>query len=76
METTVYSHKMTVNIKATLCKVGSVVTATHPRFDQQAASDTEHSGQPKGSAHWGEKHTDGDVKVSYVIAFSCSSHFD
>lgn len=24
---------------------------THPRFDQEAPGHTEHSGQPKGSAH-------------------------
>lgn len=31
------------------------VSVTHPWFDQQAASYTEHSGQTKRSAHWREK---------------------
>lgn len=46
---------ITVNVKASLCEVKCFILATgsvtHPRFDQQAASYTEHSGQPKGSAH-------------------------
>lgn len=51
-------------------------SVTHPWFDQQAASYTEHSGQSKGSAHCGQKQGVMMRGCHTPQYYSCSCHDD